>query len=260
MRLLSKSFTSLAGHIIFRSISIRIASDMDMRRLDFLSSPGIAQLVQTLQIYTAPGYPTRSPPALLGFFERLPQFRKIRTLHCTNLSLDAFALDRLICLKCIRNLQIVDCVILAGIVSNGTIDVSKMAFHSTETNPERAKGYARWLAVVNAVSMEDLRLSFSNQVIADEFLSCLATKRSLPLTHLVFPHDPSKPIPSPLGSPAYVTTVLAMQLAYIDSDSLEEIRARFPHLLELTLIIGKTAGISDDVGPVSAHDARVCYI
>lgn len=244
MRLLSKSFASLAVRVIFRSISICIEGDLDKARLDFLSSPEIAQLVQTLQIYTAPGHLNRSPPALLGVFERLPQFKQIRTLHCTNHSLDSFALDRLLYLKCLKNLQIVDCVIFAEIDSSGTIDICKMAFHSTETDPERAEDYGRWLDVVNPASVEDLRLSFSNQEIAAEFLACLATRHSLPLTHLVSPHDPSKRIPSPLGSQAYVTTMLTIQLACVDKDSLEQIRTRFPRLLQLTLLIGKAEGAS----------------
>lgn len=255
MRLLSKSFAALARPALFGSCSFRIPYSPSgerryMPRLEFFASDDIAQYVHTISVYPEPGQirDAISTPwsnaadmnvALDQFFERLPFFKNIKTLQCTDISFNDFAISQLVVIKNFGKLDIRDCTITGSVKqSDDRIKVSNMDFLSTSRDASKAGPYARWLRVVTIDSLQDFNLSFANADIAFEFLFVLRTIPSVPLTHLIMPHDPRKVIPAPSGSQNYATTILTMQLGYIDNNTLDDITNRFPLVQNLTLLIG----------------------
>ena len=267
MRLLSKSFAALARPALFGSCSFHITCSKDknyspeqirvwqsrserhMHRLEFLSSPDIAQLIHTIRVYPEPRMHTGTrinwliesdaDAWLNQFLERLPLFANLKTLQCEDIAFDEFAIQQLFNVKQLIKLDIRDCPITGHIgPGENNIEVRNMYFSSTSQDPQRAESYARWLYIVKARSIQNLSLSFANSDIAYEFLSRLRSMPSIPLTHLIMPHDPRKSIPVLSGSQSYATIVLTMQLAYINGDTLNAITSGFPLVENLTLLIG----------------------
>ncbi|KAF7966610.1 hypothetical protein HWV62_27170 [Athelia sp. TMB] len=278
MRLLSSSFAALVRPVLFDSCSFHITCPKDknyspeqirqwqsrldrhMHRLEFLSSPDIAQFIRTIRIYPEPRMHTGASINWLiesdmdanawlnQFLERLPLFVNLKTLQCEDVTFDELAIEQIFNVKQLIKLDIRDCPITERVKpAEDGIEVRQMYFSSASRDPHRAESYARWLGIVKAHSIQNLRLSFANSDIAHEFLSRLRSMPIIPLTHLIMPHDPQKSIP---GSQNHATIVLTMQLASINGDILNEITSRFPLVRNLTLLIGSA----------EVYGIKVCHI
>jgi hypothetical protein len=215
------------------------------RRLDFFSSSEIAPIVGIIRIYpqshrVAPEHNGDSSIILHYLFQLLPRFIHLQTLYCEDISFNDYGIRQLCRLEHLRDLRLRECIITAKDIPYHALKVTNLEFHSSDPNlPSPAQFYVQWLALPQTDSLQGLRLSMANAVLAESFLHSLSTT-PLPLTHLIMPHDSSALIRTlhdmPPTAMEHLTT-LSVQVAYATDTLLRAIFSSFIRVEDLTLMV-----------------------